>query len=185
MAHTKPVTPTLISDQHPGASARLRTLLLRYGMAMLIVVLTSSAVLLLRLTIEGHVATIQLIYMLGVLLVAVLVGTGPAFLAALLSFLYASYFVVEPRYTFSIADPEQSIRLVAFLTVALLAGELAARARRQAARAEHLAREVANAHALVASDRLKSAILSSVSHDLRTPLTTIQGEVDELTAHTH
>jgi two-component system sensor histidine kinase KdpD len=182
MAHTKPVTPTLISDQHPGASARLRTLLLRYGLAMLIVVLTSSAVLLLRLTIEGHVATIQLIYVLGVLLVAVLAGTGPAFLAALLSFLYASYFVVEPRYTFSMADPEQAIRLVAFLTVALLAGELAARARRQAARAEQLAREVAAAQALVESDRLKSAILSSVSHDLRTPLTTIQGAVDELTA---
>lgn len=160
----------------------MRAVLLRYALAMLIVALTSSAVLWLRLTIEGHVATIQLIYLLGVLLVAVLVGTGPAFLAALLSFLYASYFVAEPRYTFSIADPEQAVRLVAFLTVALLAGELAARARRQAARAEHLAREVAAAQALVESDRLKSAILSSVSHDLRTPLTTIQGAVDELTA---
>jgi two-component system sensor histidine kinase KdpD len=85
-------------------------------------------VLLLRQAIEGHVATIQLIYLLGVLLVAVLVGTGPAFVAALLSFVYASYFVVEPRYTFSMADPEQAVRLIAFLTVALLAGELAARA---------------------------------------------------------
>lgn len=162
--------------------ATLRTLLLRYGLALLVVVLTSSAVLLLRQAIEGHVATIQLIYLLGVLLVAVLVGTGPAFVAALLSFVYASYFVVEPRYTFSIADPEQAVRLIAFLTVALLAGELAARARRQAAHAAHLAREVAEARALVESDRLKSAILSSISHDLRTPLTTIQGVVDELTA---
>jgi two-component system sensor histidine kinase KdpD len=102
--------------------------------------------------------------------------------AALLSFVYASYFVVEPRYTFSIADPEQSIRLVAFLTVALLAGELAARARRQSVHAANLAHEVAEARALVESDRLKSAILSSISHDLRTPLTTIQGVVDELTA---
>jgi len=177
---TQPVLRT--PWRHPGPHGRMRTVLLRYGLAMLLVVLTSSVGLLLRLTVIGHVATIQLIYLLGVLLVAVLVGTGPAFLAALLSFLYASYFVLEPRYTFSMADPEQAIRLVVFLTVALLAGELAARARRQVAHAEHLAREVATAHALVESDQLKAVILSSMSHDLRIPLTAIQGAVDELTA---
>jgi two-component system sensor histidine kinase KdpD len=40
----------------------------------------------------------------------------------------------------------------------------------------------AQARALRESDELKSAILSSLSHDLRTPLTTIQGAVGELKA---
>lgn len=40
----------------------------------------------------------------------------------------------------------------------------------------------AQTRALQESDRLKSTILSSLSHDLRTPLTTIQGAVSELKA---
>ena len=40
----------------------------------------------------------------------------------------------------------------------------------------------AQARLFQASDQLKSAILSSISHDLRTPLTTIQGAVSELQA---
>jgi two-component system, OmpR family, sensor histidine kinase KdpD len=40
----------------------------------------------------------------------------------------------------------------------------------------------AQARMFQASDQLKSAILSSISHDLRTPLTTIQGAVSELKA---
>lgn len=299
-----PMLPNHAVDHRtrPGVTTRLlprrlRSTAARYSLAMLIVVLTTSAIALLRTTLTGYVATIQLLYVVGVMFTAVLVGTGPAFLAAVLSFLYASYFFAEPRFAFSIADPEQAVRLVAFLTVALLAGEVAARAQRHAARAEQrlvesqalyklsrianqeveLARtlqrmaqttaevlrapfcaiqvmhgqrqpqiqaawgtrepgmllevlpltvrnrvlgrlelavaagsqfdeedqrlfhllahqiaqsleqdrlmlEAAQAQVLAESDRLKSAILSSVSHDLRTPLTTIQGAVDELLA---
>lgn len=176
-------TPHPLTETHVSRiSPRVRGMLLRYGLTMLIVVLMTSTVSLLRLTIEGHIATIQLIYLLGVMLIAILVDTGPAFLAALLSFLYASYFFAEPHYSFHINNPEEAIRLVAFLAIALLGGGLAARARTHAARAEQLALEAAQARALAESDRLKSAILSSVSHDLRTPLTTIRGAIDELTA---
>jgi len=43
-----------------------------------------------------------------------------------------------------------------------------------------LARETARAHALVESERLRSALLSSISHDLRTPLSAIVGSVTSL-----
>lgn len=44
----------------------------------------------------------------------------------------------------------------------------------------HLVEEVATIRSLAESDRLKSVLLSSVSHDLRTPLTVIKGAVTNL-----
>jgi two-component system sensor histidine kinase KdpD len=46
-------------------------------------------------------------------------------------------------------------------------------------RAEFAA-QAADAHALIRSDRLRSALLNSVSHDLRTPLSTVLGSVTTL-----
>jgi two-component system, OmpR family, sensor histidine kinase KdpD len=46
-----------------------------------------------------------------------------------------------------------------------------------------LVAEAAEAQALAASDRLKSALLSSVSHDLRTPLVAIKGIATALRQH--
>jgi signal transduction histidine kinase len=46
-----------------------------------------------------------------------------------------------------------------------------------------LVAEVAQAQALAASDRLKSTLLSSVSHDLRTPLAAVKGIATALRQH--
>src|SRR5262249_9595408 len=46
----------------------------------------------------------------------------------------------------------------------------------------HLVRQAAQAQVLADTDRLKSSLLSSVSHDLRTPLTVIKGAASTLLA---
>jgi len=93
--------------------------------------------------------------------------------------------------TFHIADPENWIALLAFLITAMTAGQLSSRAKLRADEAtaarqesERLYQELqetfeqaSEAKALKRSERLKSALLDAVTHDLRTPLTSIKASV--------
>ena len=55
------------------------------------------------------------IFFIGVLIVALLGGVAPAALSALLSGLLLNYFLVEPRYTFTIAEPDSAVTVVVLL----------------------------------------------------------------------
>ena len=46
------------------------------------------------------------LFFVGVLIVALLGGVAPAALSAVLSGLLLNYFLTEPRYTFTIAEPD-------------------------------------------------------------------------------
>src|SRR5207237_2580767 len=101
---------------------------------------------------------------------------------------------LPPVGTFTIADPDNWVALFAFLVVAMTAGQLSARARRRAEEAEAGRREIerlyrelqdaferaSHAEALRQSERLKSALLDAVTHDIRTPLTSIKASVTTL-----
>lgn len=77
-------------------------------------------------------ANFSLIYLLVVLIVAVSQGTRPSLLAALLSFLCFNFFLVQPLYTFLVADPRDLLDLLVFFVSATITGQLASYARRQA-----------------------------------------------------
>lgn len=77
-------------------------------------------------------ANFSLLYLLVVLLIAIQYGVGPSLLAAVASFLCFNYFLVQPLYTFAVADPRDVLDLIVFLVVAMLTGQLAARVRLQA-----------------------------------------------------
>ena len=99
-----------------------------------------------------------------------------------------NFFFIPPFHTFTIEDPQNWVALAAFLVTAITAGELSARAKRRAEEAEIGRREnkrlyeelhdaferVSHAEALRQSEKLKSALLDAVTHDLRTPLTSIK-----------
>ena len=118
------------------------------------------------------VANTSLIYALLVLMIAVRFGSGVSMWAAAACFLCINFFLLRPFYTFIVADPREVVDLMVFLLVAVIAGQLASRAKQQASQLEQ-------SKVVEASDQLKTAILHAVSHDLRTPLTIIRSSADK------
>jgi K+-sensing histidine kinase KdpD len=133
------------------------------------------------------VESLSLIFLVAVILAARLWGRWPSIFASLLSFAAYDFFFTEPYFRFEITDKGLVLTLGMFLLVAILISNLTAelRARMEAERA--IAAEQARLHAgmeearLVAErERLRAALLSSVSHDLRTPLVSIIGAATSL-----
>jgi len=99
-----------------------------------------------------------------------------------------NFFFLPPFHTFRIADPQNWVALTAFFITALAVGQLSARAKRRAEEAESSRVEIkrlyeelreafdraSEAEAVKRSERLKSALLDAVTHDIRTPLTSIK-----------
>lgn len=110
-----------------------------YLIAVAYVAVTAAGLWLLRGTLS--LTNSALIFLMVVLIIAMRQGTRPSMLAALLSFLCFNFFLIDPLYTFLVADPKEVLDLVVFLVVAVLTGQLAARAREQAVRLGLQARE--------------------------------------------
>lgn len=159
------------------------------------VVVIAAATAVLRVF-GGHVnpTTAALALLLIVLFVATAWGPKPAILASLLGVACFNFFFLPPVGTFNVAEPENWIALLGFLVTAITVGQLSARARLRAAEADSARREVerlyrelqesfeqaSQAKAIKQSERLKSALLDAVTHDLRTPLTSIKASVTTL-----
>jgi two-component system, OmpR family, sensor histidine kinase KdpD len=92
-----------------------------------------TTLLLTQLSSELQVTNIALLYLLVVLLVATTIGMGPAILASVLAFLGFNFFFVEPLHSFRVTDPQDDLRLLTFLVVAIIGSSLAGRARELAA----------------------------------------------------
>ena len=161
--------------------------------AAVVVIAAATAVL---KVFAGHVnpTTVALTLLLVVLFVATAWGSKPAVLASLLGVACFNFFFLPPFGTFTIAEPENWIAFIAFMITAITAGQLSARARRRAKEAETARQEVerlyhelqesfersSQAEALRQSEKLKSALLDAVTHDLRTPLTSIKASITTL-----
>ena len=82
------------------------------------------------------VLSLGALYVLAVLLVAIAWGVLLAVPVAVASMLAFNFFLLPPRHTFHLRDGENWLALVVYLTVALAASWLSARARRRALEAE-------------------------------------------------
>lgn len=130
---------------------------------------------------------VVLVYLLLVLGASATTGRLLGFLLSALAFVAIDYWFQLPYDLVSVAKPVDWFVLVAFLVTAVVATQLLARAReresearRHAAEAHRLAREVEHAEALRSAEHFKDMLLASVSHDLRTPLTTIKALAESL-----
>ncbi|MBK7601528.1 MAG: DUF4118 domain-containing protein [Acidobacteria bacterium] len=173
-----------------------RTTVLAAGSDYLRAIIGIALVVALLVPFKSHLnsTTASLLLLLAVQFVARQYGSLPALVASLAGVLFFNYFFLPPIYTLTIADPENWIALGAFLITAMTVGELSARARRRADEAEARKAEIERlylelqeafkkasyAEALKQSEKLKSALLDAVTHDIRTPLTAIKASVTTL-----
>ncbi len=123
---------------------------------------------------DVHVA---LAYLLVVQFSGARSGRAPAVTMAVLAFLSFDWFFVPPYGTLRVDDPFNWFVLLAFLATSLVSAQLLYQAKRHANAAS---REASRAVELQNAHKAKDAVLTSVSHDLRTPLTTIKSLAHEL-----
>ncbi len=88
-----------------------------------------------------HLANISMLYLIAVLAIATLFGSGPAIFASVIAFLTFDWLFVEPYHTFTVSNTEEWIALLLFLVTAVITGQLAASQRRRAQEAEQRERE--------------------------------------------
>ncbi|PWT89671.1 MAG: hypothetical protein C5B54_08550 [Acidobacteria bacterium] len=155
---------------------------MRYAFALL----GPGVVVAILLPIRTHVNTtpVALAFVLIVLVTAIKYGRNAAFVSSVISVLCLNFFFLPPYYAFTISDPQNWVALAAFLITALAAGDLSSREKKRTEEAQRLNRElqrafekVNEADAAKKSEQLKSALLDAVTHDLRTPLTTMKAAV--------
>jgi len=165
---------------------------LGYGVAL--VVICAATVVLRSFGDHVNPTTVALTFLLIVLFLATAWGSKPAVLASIVAASSFNYFFLPPVGTFAISDPHNWVAIVAFLLTAVTVGQLSARAKQRTEEAEVGKREIerlyeelrdaferaSHAEALRQSEKLKSALLDAVTHDLRTPLTSIKASITTL-----
>lgn len=133
-------------------------------MSLLIVATATMLPLRSRLT-ETHVT---LAYLLIVLYAGARAGRAIALTTAGIAFLLFNWFFLPPFGTLVLANPLHWFVLLAFLAVSVVATQLFERSRNEAVLRE--------------TSRAKDAVIASLAHDLRTPLTTIKAVAHDMSA---
>ena len=163
----------------------------RYGLAVGSVILFVAALELLR--IELNAPTAAQLLLLVLVIAGTLFGTGPAIAASAVGVAAFSHYIFG-RAGFAPGDSGDWAQLVSFIILAAVIGELAARASRRASEAQTSRQEIARlyqelesafdraseAEAARRNEQLKAALLDALTHNLRTPLTSIKASVTAL-----
>ena len=110
-----------------GPAAGVGRLAIEYGQGLLAVAIATALASLLRARVAEP--DLVMVYLLGVVLVASRVRLGPALATALLSVAAFDLFLVEPVYTFDVADARYVITFVVMAGVGVVLSSLTARLR--------------------------------------------------------
>jgi K+-sensing histidine kinase KdpD len=167
---------------------------LGWGVLATLGVVAASTLLVYPLKDVAPAVSLGIVYLPGVLVVSTVWGWRLGLLAAVASALAFNFFHIPPTGRLAIAADRDGVALVVFAIVSIASSALAELARARTAEAERgreeadrllaelreteaerdrMQTEAIEAGALRRSDELKTALLRSVSHDLRTPLTSI------------
>jgi K+-sensing histidine kinase KdpD len=109
----------------------------------------------------ADVGTVTIIYLIAVMFAAIHGGFVPALATALAATGATAFFFYAPIYDFRVDSPVHVLDLLLFLIVAVVTGKLGTDARKARMREQ--------------ADALREALIGSVSHELRSPLSSIVG----------
>jgi K+-sensing histidine kinase KdpD len=164
------------------------------GLAAALAAVAAATLLVYPLKSVAPVVSLGVVYLPAILLLSIVWGLRLGLLASVLGAVAFNFFHLPPLHHFTIAEEGNWVALATFALAAGISSAVAGLARAQALDAEQrrqeadrakadleaLARErdrmqaeAIEAEALRRSDELKTALLRSVSHDLRTPLTSV------------
>lgn len=116
-----------------------------------------------------------LLFLLLVTVFATRADLVSAIICGLASALCFNFFFTEPRFSFVMAELYDVVTALVFLSVSILIGHQTDLLRRRIDRQAGIERELARARADKDRELLRSALTSSLSHDLKTPLATMIG----------
>ena len=116
---------------------------------------------------------IAMVYLLAVVIIALRFARGPAIVASVLCVATFDFLFVPPRGRFVIDDVQYLLTFAIMLAVALVISSLVESVRRQA-------QQQASLEMAAETERIRSALLASISHDLRTPLAVMAGASSSL-----
>ncbi|MGC1164660.1 MAG: ATP-binding protein [Solirubrobacterales bacterium] len=140
------------------------------------------------------VVSLGVVYLPAILVISTVWGLRLGLLASIASAAAFNFFHIPPLHRFTIAEEENWVALAAFVIAAIVSSTVAGLARARAVEAERrreeadralaelealtrerdrMQAEAVEAEAVRRSDELKTVLLRSISHDLRTPLTSI------------
>jgi two-component system sensor histidine kinase KdpD len=114
------------------------------------------------------IVNIAMVYLLAVVVIALCFSRSAAILSAVLCVLVFDFTFVPPQGTLTVNDAQYLLTFAIMLIVALVISILMESRRRQE-------RQRAELELVADTERLRSALLASISHDLRTPLAVMTG----------
>jgi len=116
---------------------------------------------------------VAMVYLLPVVVVALRFSRGAAIATAALSVAAFDFAFVPPEGAFTVDDVQYLLTFAIVIAVAVVISGLRDRVRREAGEQARLAAEAE-------TERLRSTLLASISHDLRTPLAVMSGASSSL-----
>jgi two-component system sensor histidine kinase KdpD len=164
------------------------------GISATLVAVAAGTLLVYPLKSVAPVVSLGIVYLPAILLISIVWGLRLGLLASVASAVAFNFFQLPPLHRFTIAEEGNWVALAAFAIAAIVSSAVAGLARARAVEAERrreeadralaelealtrerdrMQAEAVEAEALRRSDELKTALLRSISHDLRTPLTSI------------
>jgi two-component system sensor histidine kinase KdpD len=168
-------TTTSPGDRSRGGRVPLTARRRVAALVVAAVLLPALTALLVPLRDTVDLATDVLAFLLAVVVVASVGGLWPALAAAVGSSLLLNYYFTAPLHRFAVDNRDDAIALAAFIAVAVAVSAVRLRQRR-------LADTAAYAALLAETDRTRAALLTAVSHDLRSPLASAKTAVSALSA---
>jgi K+-sensing histidine kinase KdpD len=175
----EPSTTQAYETREPRATSSER--LREYGFATVAAVVATVLAAVLDRLLTVH--SLALVFLTAVVAVAVRSRLSVALYAAATCLLSYDLFFTEPRFTLRIGRGADVVAVAAFVVAAIVCSHLGTRLRDQMVALRTANEQTRAAQVESETERLRTALLSSVSHDLRSPLASVIGAATSLSAY--